>query len=94
MTYEDIMESLNEYDLLDIVAACYASDESLEEYNYNGCRITNYEMESAMLQGLAKMMGHHAMTVCCIIANRMKKDASSNYKSGVEEIVKTVLARL
>ena len=66
----------------------------LEEYNYNGSRITNYEMESAMLQGLAKMMGHHAMTVCCIIANRMKKDASSNYKSGVEEIVKTVLERL
>lgn len=34
MTYEEIMESLNEYDLLDIVVACYECDESLEEYNY------------------------------------------------------------
>lgn len=34
MTYDDIMEELNEYDLLDIVAACYDYDGSLEEYNY------------------------------------------------------------
>ena len=66
----------------------------IEAYRYKGKAITNYEMESAMLQGLAKMMGHKAMTVCCIIANRMNNDATPNYKTAVEDLVKTVLDRI
>ena len=66
----------------------------IEKYRYHGRAITNYEMESAMLQGLAKLMGHKAMTVCCIIANRMNNDATPNYKTAVEDLVKTVLERL
>ena len=66
----------------------------IENFCYNGKKITNYEMESAMLQGLARMMGHKAMTVCCIIANRMNNDATPNYKTAVKEIVKTVLERI
>ena len=66
----------------------------IEEFRYKGQKITNYEMESAMLQGLAKMMGHKAMTVCCIIANRMNNDATPNYKTAVKDIVKTVLDRI
>ena len=66
----------------------------IENFCHNGKKITNYEMESAMLQGLARMMGHKAMTVCCIIANRMNNDATSNYKTAVKDIVKTVLERI
>lgn len=66
----------------------------IEAYRYKGRAITNYEMESAMLQGLAKMMGHKAMTVCCIIANRMNNDATPNYKTAVEDLVVTVLDRI
>lgn len=66
----------------------------IEAYRYKGNAITNYEMESAMLQGLAKMMGHKAMTVCCIIANRMNNDATPNYKTAVEDLVRTVLERI
>lgn len=66
----------------------------IEEYRYKGMAITNYEMESAMLQGLAKIMGHKAMTVCCIIANRMNNDATPNYKTAVEDLVRTVLERI
>ena len=66
----------------------------IENFCYNGKKITNYEMESAMLQGLARMMGHKAMTVCCIIANRMNNDATPNYKTAVKDIVKTVLERI
>ena len=43
---------------------------------------------------LARMMGHKAMTVCCIIANRMNNDATPNYKTAVKDIVKTVLERI
>lgn len=66
----------------------------IEEFRYNGLKVTNYEMESAPLQGLGKLMGHRAMTVCCIIANRFNEDANPNYKNGVRDLVKTVLDRI
>lgn len=67
---------------------------SIEEFNYNGRKVTNYEMESAPLQGLGRLMGHKCMTVCCIIANRFNEEANPNYKGGVRDIVRTVLDRL
>ena len=66
----------------------------IENFCYNGKKITNYEMESAMLQGLARMMGHKAMTVCCIIANRMNNDATPNYKTAIRDLIATVLDRI
>lgn len=69
-------------------------NKSIEEFRYNDRRITNYEMESAPLQGLAKLMGHKAMTVCSIIANRMNHDATPNYKTAVRDLVATVLERI
>lgn len=66
----------------------------IEEFRYNGRKITNYEMESAPLQGLGKLMGHRAMTVCSIIANRFKEEANPNYKNGVRDLVETVLERI
>lgn len=66
----------------------------IEEFEFNGRRITNYEMESAPLQGMSLLMGHKAMTVCCIIANRFNEDANPNYKNGVHDLVATVLERI
>ena len=45
-------------------------NEKIENFEYNGYRITNFEMESSALAGLAKLMGHKAMTCCMVIANR------------------------
>lgn len=67
---------------------------SIEAFEHNGRRVTNYEMESAPLQGLGKLMGHRAMTVCSIIANRFNTEANPNYKSGVRDLVATVLERI
>lgn len=67
---------------------------SIEEFRYGDRKVTNYEMESAPLQGLGKLMGHKAMTVCCIIANRMNNDANPNYKGGVRDLIRTVLERI
>ena len=50
----------------------------IEGFEYKGRRITNYEMESAPLQGLCRLLGHRAMTVCSIIANRMNNKANPN----------------
>ncbi|MDE6085222.1 MAG: nucleoside phosphorylase [Muribaculaceae bacterium] len=69
-------------------------NKSIEEFEHNGRRITNYEMESAPLQGLGRLMGHKAMTVCTIIANRMNTDANPNYKTAVTDLIGTVLDRI
>ena len=66
----------------------------IEIFRYNGRKITNYEMESAPLQGFAKMLGHKAMTVCSIIANRMNHDATPNYKNAINDLIATVLERI
>ncbi|MDE6066185.1 MAG: nucleoside phosphorylase [Duncaniella sp.] len=66
----------------------------IEEFRFNGRKITNYEMESAPLQGLGRLMGHKAMTVCSIIANRMNTDANPNYKNAVHDLIATVLDRI
>ena len=63
----------------------------IEAFEHRGRRITNYEMESAPLQGLGKLMGHKAMTVCSIIANRFNTEANPNYKSCIRDLIATVL---
>ena len=66
----------------------------IEGFEYKGRRITNYEMESAPLQGLCRLLGHRAMTVCSIIANRMNNKANPNYKNAMRDLVETVLERM
>lgn len=66
----------------------------IESFCHNGLKVTNYEMESAPLQGLGRMLGHRAMTVCTIIANRMNHDATPNYKTAIRDLIATVLDRI
>lgn len=66
----------------------------ISTFEYNNGHITNYEMESAALQGLAKLLGHRAMTVCSIIANRVATTANPNYKTAINDLVATVIERL
>lgn len=57
-----------------------ASERKIEQFEYNGYKITNFEMESSALAGLSRLMGHKAMTVCMVIANRLIKEANTGYK--------------
>lgn len=66
----------------------------IESFRFNGRPITNFEMESACLQGMAKLLGHKAMTVCCIIAERRHTEANTDYKPHVKRLVQTVLDRI
>lgn len=66
----------------------------IEEFRFQGEIISNFEMESACLQGLAKLLGHKAMTVCCIIAQRREENANTDYKPSVAKLVETVLERI
>lgn len=64
------------------------------EFKHNNMQITNFEMESSALAGLAKLMGHKAMTVCMVIANRLKEEANTGYKNTIDVLIKTVLDRI
>ena len=69
-------------------------NELMEKFEYNGYRITNYEMESAPLQGLATLLGHKALTVCSIVAQRAKLEVNTNYKDGMASLITAVLDRI
>lgn len=69
-------------------------NEKIMSFEYNGEKITNFEMESSAVAGLSKLLGHKAMTVCCIIAGRVSKEMNTEYKGSMEGLVKTVLDRL
>lgn len=69
-------------------------NEKIESFRYREKPITNFEMESACLQGLAKMLGHKALTVCCIIAERRLTKANTDYKPAVKRLIETVLERI
>ena len=58
-------------------------NEKIEKFEYNGLKITNFEMESSALAGLARLMGHKATTCCMVIANRVAKEANTGYKNQI-----------
>lgn len=69
-------------------------NEKIESFRFNGKPVTNFEMESACLQGMARLLGHKALTVCCIIAERRETKANTDYKPSVNKLVETVLDRI
>ena len=66
----------------------------IESFNYEGRRITNFEMESSALAGLGKLMGHRAGTICTIIAQRAVKDMNTDYKPFVRQMIEMALDKL
>jgi uridine phosphorylase len=69
-------------------------NEKIESFEYDGMRITNFEMESSALAGLSCLMGHKATTVCMVIANRYAKEANTGYKNKIDDLIKIVLDRI
>ncbi len=69
-------------------------NERITDFRYEGQRITNYEMEGSCIAGLALHMGHRAMTVCCVIAQRKAEAANTDYKPRIKQLVQTVLERI
>ena len=66
----------------------------VESFEYQGWKITNFEMESSALAGLARLMGHRAMTCCMVIANRVVGEANTSYKGTIDGLIKMVLDRI
>lgn len=66
----------------------------IHNFRFDNLRITNYEMESSAIYALASSLGHEAVTVCAIIANRKRGDHLNDYQPKIKELVKTVLDKI
>ena len=69
-------------------------NDKIEAFRFNEMKITNYEMECSAIYGLSQLLGHQALTVCIIIANRISRDASSDYKPVMKRLVTKILDKL
>jgi len=68
--------------------------ERLLNFNHNGIKITNFEMETSALYGLGKIMGHNCLTICTILANRATNGRSTNYKKSVDNLIDKAIEKL
>jgi uridine phosphorylase len=67
---------------------------SITSFRYKGLRITNFEMECSAIYGLSALLGHKAVTICAIIANRLAGTYSKDYKKVMSELIEYVLKAL
>lgn len=69
-------------------------NEKIVTFEHEGLQITNFEMESSALAGLAALLGHKAVTTCMVIANRVAGVADVNYNNKIEDLIQIVLDRI
>lgn len=69
-------------------------NKKIESFEYDGLKITNFEMESSALAGLSRLMGHKATTCCMVIANRLTKKSDTGYKTHIDDLIRLVLDRI
>lgn len=69
-------------------------NEKIMAFEYAGQRITNFEMEGSAIAGLSRLLGHKAMTVCMVIANRRAKEANTSYKNSIDNLIEKVVERI
>lgn len=68
--------------------------EKMESFNFQNQKITNFEMETSALYYLGQTLGHNTLTICAVIANRLSKQYSEDYKQAVEKMIDLVLKRI
>ena len=70
------------------------ANDKIMSFRHSDLCFTNFEMESSDLAGLAKLMGHKAMTCCMVVANRVAGKANPNYKNSIDSLISLVLERI
>ncbi len=66
----------------------------IDSFDYNGVKITNLEMETSAIYGLSKLLGHKAVSMNCIIANRANLTFSKDPYKAVEKLIIYTLNKL
>jgi uridine phosphorylase len=74
------------------------SDETIidraQNFKYGKFQVTNFEMECSALYSLSAMMGHEALTICNIIANRVSNKFSPDYHTSMNKLIQLMLDRI
>lgn len=66
----------------------------IDSFTYKGMKISNFEMETSVIYGLSKLLGHNALSLNAIIANRANGTFSENPKQVVEGLIEYALDKL
>ncbi len=69
-------------------------NKKIDSFTFNGVKITNLEMETSAIYGLSKLLGHHAVSMNCIIANRANLTFSENPYAAIDKLIKYTLNKL
>jgi uridine phosphorylase len=69
-------------------------NDKISSFTYDDMKITNLEMESSALYGLSKLLGHQAVSMNCIIANRATKEFSKNPMQTIDNLIQYTLDKL
>jgi len=69
-------------------------NQHIENFSFNGNTISNYEMETAGIYGLSRLLGHNAISLNAIIANRPDGTFSKNPQKTIENLISYTLERL
>ncbi len=66
----------------------------LSDFQYKKWRITNFEMETSGIYGLARVLGHRAVSCNVILANRIRGQFSTDPRKEVEKLIQKVLEKI
>lgn len=69
-------------------------NEQLTKFTYNNNRITNFEMETSAIYGLSHLMGHKALSLNTIVANRYSGTFSKDPYSAIDSMIQFALEKL
>lgn len=69
-------------------------NDRIYQFEFQGKKILNFEMETSALYGLSKLLGHQAATICLVVANRYKKTFSNNYQQMMKKLIQYTLENL
>lgn len=68
--------------------------EKLHSFRHEGHRVTNFEMETGAMYGLARILGHHCCSINAIVANRITNEHTHKPEETMNTLIGTVLDRL
>ena len=71
-----------------------ALNNKMDNFNFNGTRMTNLEMETSAIYGLGKLLGHETLSLNAIIANRADGTFSADPYKAVDELIAYTLNKL
>jgi uridine phosphorylase len=79
---------------LRLAASPTGSVSKIASFSFENKRITNLEMETSGIYCLAKLLGHQAVSLNCILANRATGEFSTNPEAAVQELIQLVLTKI